>query len=152
MGDSAGGGLALALAQKIKFEGLPSAGQVILLSPWLDITLTNPAITEIDRMDPFLSVKGLKKAGLAYTGQGDANSFMISPINGDLNAIGKISIFVGSRDLLAADARKLNCLAKEQCIPINYREYQDMVHVWMFLSFPEARLAQLEIFDLIRRN
>ena len=152
MGDSAGGGLALALAQKIKLEELPSPGQLILLSPWLDITLTNPAITEIDRLDPFLSVKGLRRAGAAYAGRSDPNDFMTSPITGDLDEIGEISIFVGTRDILVADARKLYYRAKERGIFVNYREYPDMVHVWMFLSFPEARLAQQEIFDLIRAN
>lgn len=149
MGDSAGGGLALALAQKIKLEKLPRPDRIILLSPWLDITLSNPAIEEIDRLDPFLSVKGLRKAGLVYAGQSDPNSFMLSPINGELEQVGEISIFIGTRDLLVADARKLKMLGDKKGIFINYREYKDMVHVWMFLSFPEAKLAQKEIFDLI---
>ncbi len=149
MGDSAGGGLALALAQKIKLEKLPPPNQVILLSPWLDITLTNPAITEIDRLDPFLSVRGLRRAGLAYAGQSDPNCFMLSPINGELEQVGEISIFIGTCDLLVADARKLKSIAEKKCVSVNYREYPGMVHVWMFLSFPEAKLAQKEIFDLI---
>jgi len=49
MGDSAGGGFALALAQKLKNESIDQPAQIILLSPWLDITLTNPDIKEIDR-------------------------------------------------------------------------------------------------------
>lgn len=154
MGDSAGGGLALALAQKIKLEKLPPPDQLILLSPWLDITLTNPAITEIDRLDPFLSVKGLRKAGLVYAGQSDPNYFMLSPINGELEQVGDISIFIGTYDLLVADARKLKSIAEKKCVAINYREYPGMVYVWMFLSFPEAKLAQKEIFELIigRKN
>jgi len=149
MGDSAGGGLALALAQKIRRESLPRPHQIILLSPWLDISLTNPSIKEIDRLDPFLSIKGLRKAGLAYAGQIDPNSFMLSPVNGELEDVGDITIFVGTRDILVADARKLKGIADEKGVFINYREYPDMVHDWMFLSFPEAKSAQKEIFDLI---
>src|SRR5690606_14370180 len=52
MGDSAGGGLALALAQKIKADNIPTPGKIILLSPWLDITLNNPEIKKIDSTDP----------------------------------------------------------------------------------------------------
>lgn len=61
MGDSAGGGFALALAQKIRDENDPQPGQIILLSPWLDITLTNPNINDIDGIDPFLVLKHFKK-------------------------------------------------------------------------------------------
>jgi acetyl esterase/lipase len=149
IGDSAGGGLALALAQEIKLKRLPRPHHIILLSPWLDITLTNPAIKEIDRFDPFLSVKGLRRAGLAYAGPVDPTNSMLSPINGELEDIGNISIFIGTRDILLADARKLKRIANDRGIRINYREYADMVHAWMFLSFPEAKRAQKEIFDLV---
>lgn len=149
MGDSAGGGLALALAQTIKREQWRQPDQLILLSPWLDITLNNPAIEEVDRLDPFLSVKGLRQAGLAYARDADPNCFLLSPINGTLEQVGKISIFIGSHDLLVADARKLKSMADKRNVPVNYREYPGMVHVWMFLSFPEARLAQKEICDVI---
>lgn len=149
MGDSAGGGLALALAQKLKVERLPPPQSLILLSPWLDIALNNPEIKAIDRFDPFLSVKGLRKAGLAYAGQSNIDGHMLSPINGPLEQVGDISVFIGSRDLLVADARKLKVLGAKKGIAINYREYKDMVHVWMFLGFPEAKLAQKEIFNLI---
>ncbi len=56
MGDSAGGGFALALAQKMRNETVPTPSQLILLSPWLDITLTNPEIAKIDPADPFMGM------------------------------------------------------------------------------------------------
>lgn len=76
-----------------------------LLSPWLDMTLSIPAIKEIDRFDPLLNVEGFRKAGVVYARRADPTSFMLSPVNGDLEELGKISIFIGSRDILAADAR-----------------------------------------------
>jgi acetyl esterase/lipase len=77
---------------------------------------------------------------------------MLSPINGSLDNLADISIFIGSRDILAADARKLNLLATEKKVSINYREYEDMVHVWMLLNFPESKQAQQEIIALIMEN
>jgi acetyl esterase/lipase len=68
MGDSAGGGFALALAQRLRDEHLPQPGKIILLSPWLDITLTNECIKSIDRIDPFLGIEGLLEAGKQYAG------------------------------------------------------------------------------------
>lgn len=149
MGDSAGGGLALACAQKMKCDNIEQPDKIILLSPWLDLTLKNPQIRTIDPFDPFLGVPGLRKAGLAYAGGADLENFMLSPINGPLDELGEISIFVGSKDILVADARRLNVLATERGISINYREYKDMLHVWMLLNFPESKLAQAEIMKLI---
>lgn len=149
MGDSAGGGLALALAQKIKADNIPTPGKIILLSPWLDITLNNPEIKKIDSTDPFLSVKGLRKAGLSFAGDIDVDDFRLSPINGSPEGVGEISIFIGSRDILVADARKFNTLAKEQGLSLNYNDYKDMVHVWMLLNFPESMKAKRQIIDLI---
>jgi monoterpene epsilon-lactone hydrolase len=149
MGDSAGGGFALALAQRMKSDNIPQPAKIILLSPWLDITLENPEIEKIDSIDPFLSVAGLRKAGLSYAGNSDPKNFRLSPIYGPLEQLGRISVFIGSRDLLVADARKLNTLALEKKISINYREYKDMVHVWMFLNFPESKEARKEIVELI---
>lgn len=149
MGDSAGGGFALALAQQMHHDNVAPSDKIILLSPWLDITLQNSEIENIDSADPFLSVTGLRKAGQAYTGKADPSNFMLSPINGPIKHLGKISIFIGSKDILVADARKLNLLALENGVSINYREYPDMVHVWMLLNFRESKQAQQEIIKII---
>lgn len=149
MGDSAGGGLALALAQKVLTEKLDQPRKIILLSPWLDITLQNPEIKHVDRQDPFLSVAGLRKAGLAYARDADPEDFMLSPVNGPLDGLSPISIFMGSREILAPDARKLVRTAHDKGVSIQYREYKDMVHVWMLLNFRESKEARKEIIGLI---
>ena len=149
MGDSAGGGFALALCQKMKMDAIPQPRRIVLLSPWLDIALQNPEIAQIDSEDPFLSAAGLRKAGVAYAGSSDLSSFMLSPINGPLEGLGNISIFIGTKDILAADTRKLRNLAEKKGVFIDYREYKDMVHVWMLLYFRESRQAQDEIKRLI---
>lgn len=149
MGDSAGGGFALALAQRMRSESITQPKKIILLSPWLDITLSNPEIKKISPFDPFLSVVGLRTAGLCYAGSSDPENFMLSPIYGSLEHLGDISVFMGSKDIFAADARKLTRLARKKGISINYREYPDMVHVWMLLNFQESKLARQEIVSLI---
>lgn len=149
MGDSAGGGFALALCQRLKEENLPQPRRIILLSPWLDLTLTNPEIGSIDSHDPFLGISGLRKAAVAYSGGYDLNNYRLSPINGSLDGLAPISIFIGSNDILVADARKLRMMAKQRGIEIDYHEYSDMVHVWMLLYFPESRHAQEKIKQLI---
>lgn len=149
MGDSSGGGFALALAQKLTVEQIAEPSQIILLSPWLDITLTNPEISEMAENDPFLEVESLRKAGSLYAGDADAEHHLLSPINGPLEGLGKISLFIGSKEILLADARKLKAIAEANGIKINYWEYEDMVHAWMFLNLPESKRARQQIIDLI---
>lgn len=149
MGDSAGGGFALGLAQVLRDESLPQPGQLILLSPWLDITLTNPEIALIAPGDPFLEQESLRKAGKLYAGDIPPDHPMLSPINGPLAGLGKLSIFAGSNDILVADTRKLHLLAMSQHIQHNYYEYPQMVHAWMLLNLPESMMARAQIIHLI---
>ncbi|GEO07156.1 hypothetical protein AAE02nite_48200 [Adhaeribacter aerolatus] len=151
MGDSAGGGLGLALAQKMKADQVNQPSQIILLSPWLDLTLSNPDIVTIDPKDSFLEVESLQTVGKVYAGDTNPDCYLLSPINGLLEGLGKISIFIGTKDILLADARKFKTLAESKGVCINYYEYADMVHVWMLLNFPESKKAKQQIMDLVRQ-
>ncbi|HET9747536.1 MAG TPA: alpha/beta hydrolase [Chitinophagaceae bacterium] len=152
MGDSSGGGFALALAQKMRNENIPPPGQIILLSPWLDATLTNPGMKEINGFIPFAGIEMLQQIGKKYAGDAGPEHYLISPINESLEGLGTISVFIGSKDILVADARKLRSLAASKGIEVNYFEYEDMFHGWMLLNFPEARKAQLQIIDLVNHS
>jgi epsilon-lactone hydrolase len=150
MGDSSGGGFALALAQKMKNENILQPNRIILLSPWLDLTLANPEIVALEPHDPFLEKKSLQQAGILYARGAEPSLHLLSPINGSLNGLGKISLFSGSKEILVADSRKLNYLAGSIGCEISYYEYEDMVHGWMFLSFPESKAARKQIIELIQ--
>jgi acetyl esterase/lipase len=149
MGDSAGGGLALAFAQKLRNEKADQPQQIILLSPWLDITMTNPGIKNIESADPFLKKESLQQAGKLYAGSTSPDHYLLSPVYGSLEGLGRLSVFIGSNEILVADARKLKLQAEAKGISINYFEYANMVHAWMFLNFPESKRARQQIFDLI---
>lgn len=151
MGDSAGGGFALALAQLMKNRNSVQPDHIILLSPWLDLSLSNPDIKDIDPSDYFLDVEGLRLAGKAYAGNESTDCYLLSPINGPLEGLGKISVFAGSREILVADTRKLKAMAEKRGIDINYYEYPGMFHAWMLLNLPESKLARKQIIELIRR-
>lgn len=152
MGDSAGGGFAMALSQYLHAQRMTLPSQLFLLSPWLDLTLKNPEISQIDPLDPFLGIEGLKRAGESYAGGTDPGMYLLSPINGPLEGLPKTYLFVGTRDILAADARLLKKRMNEKHLPLHYREYDDMIHVWMFLNFPESRDARNEIIQLIKEG
>ncbi|AIJ25009.1 alpha/beta hydrolase [Amycolatopsis methanolica] len=151
MGDSAGGGLSLVLARALRDEGRPQPKEVVMLSPWLDITMTDPALPEYDRHDPYLGVTGLREAGRLYAGDLDPANELVSPINGDLRGLGSLSCFIGTRDVLLADARNLYHKAKEQGVPLEYWEYGGMFHAWMIANIPEAKHSLDRIAELVTR-
>ena len=149
-GDSAGGGLALGLAQKLKKEKKNLPSQIILMAPWLDITMTNPDIKEIDPRDRLLSTTGLVEAGKAYAGTTDPKNPLISPIYGEFKELGKISVFIGTNDLLYADVLKLKRIFKEQNLPLQTFEYPGMFHVWPVIrDMKESEVATTQISELI---
>lgn len=150
IGDSAGGGLALAFAQSLKNESQPLPKQLILLSPWLDVTMSNPDILAVDKYDKILGVKGLQLAGEAYAGNLDPKDYRISPIYGEFNSLPKFSIFIGTHDLLIADSRKLKLMLESANISFNYFEYPKMMHVWTIISaLKEAKHSLNQIAKLI---
>jgi len=153
MGDSSGGGFALALAQVLQEKSLPQPGNIILLFPWLDITMTNPVIEELglEEKDPILGIKYLAAAGKAYAGETDPACPLLSPINGPLTGLAKMSVFVGTHDILLADARKLKQKADKLGIDINYFEFPNMIHGFTHTPFREAEQAFEMIIDIIKK-
>jgi acetyl esterase/lipase len=147
MGDSSGGGISLALAQRLREDGYEQPARIILLSPWLDATLSNPEIPEFDKIDPFLGVEGLKYGGEVYARDVDPKSYLVSPVYGSLKNLAPITLFIGTRDILYPDCRKLRNNAAAEGVKINYREYEGMVHNWMLGPMPEAKQAFAEIID-----
>jgi acetyl esterase/lipase len=150
MGDSAGGGLSIAFAQKLRNERQPMPRQLILLSPWLDITMSNPIISDIDKNDKILSLKGLQLAGKAYAGKLDLKDYRISPIYGNLNDLPRISIFISTYDIFIADARKLKSKLESEGVKFNYYEYPKLMHDWIIITaLKESKHSLSQIVELI---
>jgi len=134
MGDSAGGGLALGFTQKLRDENKKQPDQIIIFSPWLDITMCNPMLERLDKEDKLLSIAGLKSAGKKYAANIDLKDYRVSPIYGDLTGLCRISLFTGTKDILNADAQKFKQLMKEQSIYFNYFEYPGLFHDWVVIT------------------
>ncbi len=149
MGDSSGGGISLALAQRLRADGRDQPGHVVLLSPWLDATLSSPEIAEFDKVDPFLGVAGLKYGGAVYARDVDPKSYLVSPVYGSLKDLAPVTLFIGTRDILYPDCRKLRDQAAAEGARLDYREYDQMVHNWMLGPMPEAKQALAQIVETI---
>lgn len=152
MGDSAGGGLALALEEKLSQEGVPMPEKTILISPWLDTRLTNPEIEEVQKRDKELSKIKLQLAGIAYAGKDGKDSYLVNPIDGDLSKLKNITILTGSNDILNPDVHVIKEKAKEQGITIEVKEYENASHIWMIEKNSSQELVQQgyeEILQLV---
>ena len=150
LGDSAGGGLSLGLAQKLQKEKKAGPSQIILISPWLDVTMSDPEVQKIDPLDKVLSIKGLVWAGKVYAGKQSTQDPLISPIYGDTKGLRKISIFIGTHDVLLSDSMRLRKNLEANKIPFNYFEYPKMFHVWpVLIGMNEADTAIDQISNLI---
>jgi acetyl esterase/lipase len=149
-GDSAGGGFALAFTQKLKSEERSQPQQLILISPWLDVSMTNPEIEAVQEKDPILNAETLILAGKAWAGNLDTKNYLVSPIYGDLSELTKISIFIGTDDVLYPDCEKLKSLLVGHNADLNYFKYPGMFHVWVLFPFiKESKCATTQICDLI---
>ena len=152
MGDSAGANLALSAAQAARDEGVPTAGEVVLLTPWVDRTKRNPEIAAFAPLDPMLGAAALAEAGRRYAGDDDPGRPPASPMHGDLSGLGRLTILTSTRDILHPDAQRLRDLADAAPgTTVSWVEEPDVVHDWMLLPMPEAGTAVARLAQRLSR-
>lgn len=150
MGDSAGGGLSLAMEEKLNEEGnIKMPSKTILISPWLDVRLENPKIEEYQKNDTVLNKETLKLAGLAYATPEGINNYLVNPIDGNLSKLENVTIFIGTYDILNPDVHLLQEKAKEQGVEIEVKEYQQAKHIWLIENNSSEEITKKAYNDLI---
>lgn len=143
-GDSAGGGMALALVQSLP-AGVPRPTDLILLSPWLDGSMSNPDIARVAPRDPLLRVDHVTQLGRLYAGADEPVTPEVSPINGPVNDLGNVVIYSGSREILNPDAHRFLAIATQAGATVTLREFTGMIHDWVLLPIPEAKTVLSQI-------
>lgn len=103
-GDSAGGGLSVGQAMRVRDDGrMPPAG-VILFSPWVDATMQNPDVAGLAHLDRMIAPAGLAAAARWWAGDVGVRSPLVSPLFGDLAGLPPVHTHQGDHDILYADA------------------------------------------------
>ena len=149
MGDSAGGGLALGLYEKLVEDNIEIPIKTILISPWLDVRLQNTEIKEIEKNDNILNKEALKLAGIAYAGEDGINKYLVNPIDGNLSKISNIKIFIGTYDILYPDCKLLKEKADKVNGNVEIKEYDKAKHIWLIDNNSEQEITQKAYKDLI---
>ena len=152
-GDSAGGGLAMALCMYLKDHHMPMPGGVIAMSPWTDLTASGESYTTNYEKDPLF---GNTKESLIYVndyaGDHDKMDYYISPLFGDFRGFPPMLIQVGSLEMLLSDSVSVAAKARQQGIRVRLSIYEGMFHVFqMGLDLiPESREAWEEVAEYLR--
>lgn len=137
-GDSAGGGLAVALCVALKEEphALPRA--LALLSPWLDLTCTSPSWDERFEGDPILD-HHLRDAAERYLSGADPRDPLCSPLFADLTGLPPALVLVGTHEILYDDSVSFAEVATEHGVEVELEIGHELIHVWpIFPITPEA--------------
>jgi monoterpene epsilon-lactone hydrolase len=147
MGDSAGGGLALALTHKLKELNKPLPKLMVLLSPWTDLTGSGDSVKELAHEDPMIDADYLSKWAKLYANGYDLKNPLISPLWGDFSGFPPMLIQVGTCEVLRDDSVRLAEKAKAVGVDCTLEVYKDMIHVFQFF-FPWLKKAKTAISNI----
>ena len=151
MGDSAGGGLAAAFCEYIAGIGLEQPDKLILLSPWVDISMSDPAAADYEDADPMLSAYGLVEMGKYWAGDLNMQDYKVSPIFGDISVLQNVYLFVGTREIFYPDVTHFYEMLKAQGVAAELYIGEGMNHVYPLYPIPEADEAFEKICDILKQ-
>jgi monoterpene epsilon-lactone hydrolase len=153
-GDSAGGGLALALTVLLRDKGVPLPAAIACLSPWADLELTGESLTTRAKVDPICSLEESRFHAAHYVGNNNPRAPLISPIYADLHGLPPTLTQVGDREILLSDAIRLTERARKDGVDADLEVWDGMWHVWHLLAryVPEGQQAVDKIGAFIRKH
>jgi monoterpene epsilon-lactone hydrolase len=134
VGESAGGGLAVALLQVLRDRGASLPACALLLSPYADLTLSGDTVSSKAAVDPLLSPESLRLRVLDYAGDVDPADPLISPVFGDLGGLPPLLIQVGSHEVLLSDAIRLAGRAASDDVEVTLEVTPGVPHVFQAFS------------------
>jgi acetyl esterase/lipase len=138
-GDSAGGGLTLALIDRLRAAGEALPACAWLVSPWTDLTLSGETLATKDAVDPIIHKAYLRELANAYLPPAiDRRDPRASPLHADLKGLPPLLVQVGSAETLLADATRLAAAAGEADVDVTLEVWPHMIHAWPLWN---ARLA-----------
>jgi acetyl esterase/lipase len=153
-GESAGAGLVAATLVVLKREGLPQPSAAVLLSPWVDLTLSGDSIREKAALDPVLTLDGLKRRARDYIGAADPADELVSPVFAHLAGLPPLLVQAGSHEILLDDAVRIAARAAAADVAVTLQVTPQVPHVFQgFASvLDEAGAALSQAGDFIRSH
>lgn len=151
-GDSAGGGLALALLVALRDAGdvLPAAA--VLFSPWTDLAVTGQSVIDNNDSDAMFFGSWVAPVAQHYLGDTPATHPLVSPVYADLSGLPPLLVQVSDTEVLLDDSRRVVRNATRAGGEATLRIWPGLPHVWQFFVtiLPEGRAALREAADFVR--
>jgi acetyl esterase/lipase len=153
VGDSAGGGLALALLVAARDAGEPMPAAAVCLSPWTDLAGSGESWTANLGADLIIERDKLLASARWYLGDADPRTPLASPLYADFTGLPPLLIQVGSEEILLSDAAGVAERAEAAGVAVTLEVWEGMQHVWQFSAklLPEAGQAIERIGAFTRR-
>ena len=153
-GDSAGGGLTMALVLAARAAGLPLPAGLILFSPWTDLAATGASLKTNAKRENLLIVERMDDVAALYLAGADPKTPTASPLYGELSGLPPVLIQVSDREILLDDSTRLAERIKASGGQVELQVWKNLPHVWQFgQSFlPEAREALKQAADFASRT
>jgi len=154
MGDSAGGGLALALLMRLRDDGHALPAAAVALSPWTDLALSGDSVRANARADPMINVEDAALSAKLYLAGADPRTPYASPLYGDPAGLPPTLIHVGSDEILHDDASRMALRMREAGCRVELETWRRMPHAWHLLApaLPESLQAIERIAMFLDRN
>lgn len=146
-GESAGGGLALSLALRLRDEGKPMPACIAVISPWADLTFSGVSYSNNIRRDPSLIRESLAYYAIVYAAGHEKEPY-VSPMLGDFTGFPPSQFFVGSDEILYDDARSVYKKMIKAGVKAEFNVGAGMWHVYPLYGTPEGKKAieQMSLF------
>jgi monoterpene epsilon-lactone hydrolase len=152
LGDSSGGGLALAMLLHVRDLGVPLPAATVVMSPWTDLELTGGSMDDRAAQDPVLSRETLSGMAALYLDGHDPADPLVSPLRGDLRGLPPLLVQVGTAEVLLDDSVRLADVARAAGVDVTLERYEGLIHVWQqnAANAPEAQQALAHIGAFVR--
>ena len=154
VGDSAAGGLVIALVMKLRDLGEALPASIVSLSPWTDMAGTGESIRANAKRDPFFVPEDVERYAQLYLGTQSRQLPLASPLYGDFTGLPPMLIQVGESEMLLDDARGVHAKAIAAGVSSELQIFPGMPHVWHLMTpfVPEALAALRQVAEFLERN
>ncbi|MFO0228673.1 alpha/beta hydrolase fold domain-containing protein, partial [Gemmatimonas sp.] len=153
-GDSAGGGLALALVLALRDAGEPLPAAVVPFCPGTELAATGAALHDLSARGARFAGETSRRAAGFYVGGGDPRAPTVSPLYGDYRGFPPLLVHASADEVLRDDALRVAERARDAGVPVECALWPRVPHVWQFFAavLPEARESLARTRDFIARH
>lgn len=149
VGASAGGGLAASLMVNLRDAGRAQPGAAVLLSPWLDLTCSDPQAGDLESGDLILSIDGLRRDGALYSGSRDPKDPVLSALFSELDGLAPMQIHVGTSEIFLHDCTTFASRIEAAGGAVQLVIDPDGQHVGSLFPTPEGKRLRQQVVDFI---